>query len=70
MQNELAKHDLEYFERGGGISIQVKSTSCLICKASAVGPGYSRLMQKFGAPFPGHSHTWLAEKMLKKQTAE
>lgn len=35
-----------------------------ICKASELGFSYSRLMRRFGAPFPGNSHTWLAGRML------
>ena len=36
-----------------------------ICKASELGFSYSRLMRRFRAPLAGHSHTWLAERVLQ-----
>jgi len=61
---KLAANDLEYFERGGGLAVRSIASGDIICKASAVGPGYSMLMRIFQCPFPGHSHTWLTEKVL------
>ena len=65
VQAALAASDLEYFERGGGLGIRIKSASTFVCKASQAGPGYMALIRKFGTPFPGHCATWLAEKALK-----
>lgn len=66
MQAALAEDDLEYFERGGGLAIRVRSTGAYVCKGSEVGPGYMKLIGKFRAPFPGHSAVWLAEKVLQR----
>src|SRR5262245_29864931 len=63
----LARHDLEYFERGGGLAVRSKASGNLVCKASEVGPGYSALMKKFRTAFPGHSASWLADKVLGGQ---
>lgn len=49
---------------GGGLALHDWPAGRRICKASELGFSYARLMRRFGAPFPGHSHTWLAERML------
>jgi len=49
---------------GGGLALHDWPGDRRVCKASELGFSYSRLMRRFGAPFPGHSHTWLAERML------
>jgi len=67
VQDRLAAHDLEYFERGGGVALRAKSNGDYVAKASMVGPGYASLVERFGAPFPGHSHTWLAERVLDRK---
>lgn len=64
LAEKLAVHGLEYFERGGGLAVRSIPSGRIICKASQVGPGYSELMRKLQCPFPGHAHTWLAEKAL------
>ena len=65
----LAAHDLEYFERGGGLAVRSKISGSTMCKASEVGPGYSKLIKRFRSPFPGHSATWLAESVLGKESS-
>jgi hypothetical protein len=40
-----------------------------ICKASQVGVGYWGLIKRFGTGFPGHSHSWLAERVLSGENA-
>jgi ATP-dependent DNA helicase RecQ len=65
LQQRLAAHDLEYFERGGGVALRVRSSGSYVAKASAAGPGYAELMRRFGAPFPGHAHSWLATRTIK-----
>jgi hypothetical protein len=64
----LARHDLEYFERGGGLAVRSKASGNLICKASEVGPGYSALIRAFRAAFPGHSASWLVDKVLGERS--
>lgn len=49
---------------GGGLALHEFPDDRRICKASELGFSYSRLMRRFRAPFPGHNHTWLAERML------
>jgi hypothetical protein len=41
------------------------SAKRIYLQRAEVGPGYMNLMRKFGAQFPGHAATWLAEKALK-----
>jgi len=55
---------------GGGLALHDWPGDHRICKASELGFSYSRLMRRFRAPFPGHSHTWLAERMLGSGQAE
>lgn len=49
---------------GGGLALHDWPADRRICKASELGFSYARLMRRFGAPFPGHPHVWLAERML------
>lgn len=49
---------------GGGLALHDHPGGRRICKASELGFSYARLMRRFGAPFPGHTHTWLAERMV------
>ena len=49
---------------GGGLALHAHPGGRRLCKASELGFSYARLMRRFNAPFPGHSHTWLAERML------
>jgi hypothetical protein len=68
-QTILKSYGLEYFERGGGLAVRWFEDQEYICKASEAGPGYSKLISKFSAAFPGHSHTWLAERVLDEVTS-
>jgi hypothetical protein len=61
----MSKYGLEYFERGGGLAIRRIDNADYVCKASEAGPSYSKLIKRFGEPFPGHSHDWLAERVLR-----
>lgn len=49
---------------GGGLALHRWPDDTRICKASELGFSYARLMRRFRDPFPGHTHTWLAERML------
>jgi len=51
---------------GGGLALHTSPGDARICKASELGFSYSRLMQRFRQRFPGHSHTWLAERFLNQ----
>jgi hypothetical protein len=61
----LAKANLAFIARGGGLAIVDKVSGEILCKASQVGFGYADLMRKFRQPFPDHPATWLAEKILR-----
>ncbi len=49
---------------GGGLALHQHPSGQRICKASELGFSYSRLLRRFGVPFPGHAHTWLAERIF------
>ena len=49
---------------GGGLALHDWPDDRRVCKASELGFSYSRLMRRFGSPFPSHPHTWLAHRML------
>lgn len=49
---------------GGGLALHSTPGDQRICKASELGFSYSRLMRRFCAPFPGHSHRWLFDRMI------
>lgn len=66
MQAILATHGCEYRAHGGGLAVFDTADGRYLCKASAVGPGYSMLIKRFRAPFPGHPHSWLADRILSK----
>jgi hypothetical protein len=64
IQDRLAEYGVEYYPRGGGLAIRGAKGGAHICKASDVGPGYSALISKIRAPFPGHSHHWISDRIL------
>jgi hypothetical protein len=66
MQDTLASRGCEYRALGGGLAMFDTSDGSYLCKASSVGPGYSKLIKRFRAPFPGHPHTWLADRVLAR----
>ena len=55
---------------GGGLGLYDWPGDLRICNASKLGISNSRLMRRFRDPFPGHSHTWLADRMLDQQPEE
>ncbi len=55
---------------GGGLAVHHLRDGRRICKASEIGQAYSRLIRRFGAPFPGHSHRHLVERILGETTEE
>jgi hypothetical protein len=64
LQTRLAVHGYIFRERGGGLALYCTRTAAHTCKASELGWSYADLMRRFGAPFPGHSHTKLANRIL------
>jgi len=60
----LRLENLELAPRGGGLILRSFSDQRDVRKASELGYGYSSLIKRFGAGFPGHPHTWLVESVL------
>jgi len=50
-------------EAGGGIAV-FRLDGTKVCKGSDLGCSYSKLMKRFGQPFPNHAHTWLRDRTL------
>ena len=51
-------------EAGGGLALYSHPDGERLCKASELGHSYATLMRRFGRPFPGHAHRWMAERVL------
>ncbi|MEJ6396824.1 hypothetical protein [Yoonia sp. 208BN28-4] len=68
LQDRLQLRGYRLHAAGGGLALHEHPSGRRICKASELGFSYSRLMRRFAAPFPGHAHTWLAERMLTPET--
>lgn len=66
LQDRLDAHGYTFRERGGGLALYSTTTAARICKASSLGWSYAELIRRFDAPFPGHSHTHVAERVLKR----
>ena len=62
IQSRLRQKGFILREAGGGLALHSYPADQRICKASELGFSYSKLMQRLSAPFPGHSHQWLADK--------
>ncbi len=54
----------ELREAGGGLALYSHPGGRRLCKASELGHAYVALMRRFQAPFPGHSHRHLVDKVL------
>lgn len=50
-------------EAGGGLALHDAITGRFLCRTSEVGFGYPTLMRMFAGPFPGHSQTWLIDRI-------
>ena len=51
-------------EAGGGLALHSHPKGVRMCKASELGHAYMSLMRRFNAPFPGHRHRHLADRVL------
>ncbi|MGV6804983.1 MAG: hypothetical protein ACWA49_12310 [Ruegeria sp.] len=56
LQSRLHGKGFALRESGGGLILVRHGTGEKVAKASDLGFSYSRLMQRFGVPFPGHRH--------------
>lgn len=50
-------------EAGGGLALHDAITGRFLCRTSEIGFGYPTLMRQFAGPFPGHSQTWLIDRI-------
>ena len=66
----LARHDLELAPKGGGLVVCRKSEQKVLCKASELGFPYSKLIKRYQCGYPGHSHTWLVDRVLNNENQE
>ena len=64
LQKRLRHKGFELREAGAGLALFCASTGARRAKASDLGYSYSRLMRRFHAPFPGHSHAYLFDRTL------
>lgn len=64
LQNRLKHKGYVFRVAGGGLALHDWPKDRRICKASELGFSYSKLMRRFGMPFPNHPHQWLADRML------
>lgn len=68
LQSRLARKGYQLQEAGGGLALHDLHGK-RVCKGSDLGYSYARLMRRFGAPFPGHSHRYLYAKHLGEERA-
>ena len=63
LQSRLVRKGYSLHEAGGGLALHDQATGARLCKGSELGYGYASLMRKFKAPFPGHPHAWLFDRV-------
>jgi hypothetical protein len=68
LQEKLGEYNLELIPKGGGLSLAQKDPRLELYKPSNLGFPYSKLIKHFGESFPGHSHEWLAERVLSRKS--
>jgi hypothetical protein len=67
LQKRLQQENLEIVPKGGGLVVRSFDKKKELCKPSEASFGYSSLIKKFGSGFPGHSHKWLADRVLGEE---
>lgn len=65
---ELEKHLITLSPKGGGLIVTNMATGEQLCKLSALGLRYRKLIRHFGDGFPDHPMEWLVERALKDST--
>ena len=63
LQGRLAAKGYTLREAGAGLALHCCNNGEKRAKASDLGYSYSRLMRRFRAPFPGHSHAYLFNRV-------
>jgi len=64
LNQRLNDHGYALREAGGGLALHSYPDGVRMCKASELGHSYSSLMRRYNAPFPGHAHRHLVDKLL------
>jgi len=64
LDSRLRAKDFELRPAGGGLALHRHSSGERLCKASELGFSYSKLIERFQAGFPGHSHTWIEARLI------
>lgn len=67
LQSRLSAKGFALREAGGGLALHALPDGTRLCKASELGHAYASLMRRFGAPFPGHSQSWLTRRILQEK---
>ena len=68
LQQRLRAKGYELRPAGGGLALHRHPSGIRVCKASELGFGYSKLIERFRTAFPGHTHTWIAERFGASST--
>ncbi len=63
LRSRLHHKGYELRESGGGLALFEQRSGRKLCKASDLGYSLSRLSQRFGQLFPGHSHAYLSKRL-------
>jgi len=63
LSDRLSAKDFEFREAGAGLALYRRSNGQRLAKASDIGTSYGRLMRQFNAPMPGHSHSYLFDRL-------
>ncbi len=53
-------------EAGAGLALFELTGTRRLARASDLGVSYGRLMRRFGAPMPGHSHRYLFDRLAAR----
>jgi hypothetical protein len=67
LQTRLRAQGVEFRPAGGGLTLHRFPGGDRLCKASELGYSYARLVQRFRAGFPGHAHSWVADRILTQK---
>lgn len=60
---QLAELGYSLREAGGGLALHDAIGGQFLCRTSEIGFGYPTLIRQLSGPFPGHSHTWLLDRI-------
>lgn len=63
LKTRLVEKGYSLREAGGGLALHDAISGRFLCRSSEIGFGYPALIRQFGGPFPGHSHTWLLDRI-------